>query len=443
SWGVAVPYLTAVNPMPEGMSISAFAMSIWATKVRFIGAGTMAVAAVWTLLTLAKPIIQGVVISMKAIKTGGDGSAVVDRTEQDLSPKWLVLITGVIVVVLLATFYTFVAAAPISASLAWTLVIVTTLMSVFIGFLVASACGYMAGLIGSSSSPISGIGIISIILISIVLLLIGESSGLLATPEGTQFLTALAIFTTSVVLAIATISNDNLQDLKTGFLLKATPWRQQVALIIGCIVGALVISPVLELLYHAYGFTGAMPREGMDVGQALAAPQATLMTQISTGIFSHSLEWSYILTGMLIAVALIIVDTVLKKTTRGRFTIPVLAVGMGIYLPASVNMPLIVGALLSWWVTRRIKAKAAKANVAAAPLLKASEGRATLFAAGLIVGESMIGVILAMIIVVSVTSGGNDAPLAIMPDGLAGWAQALGLVAFLLVLTRFGRRALK
>ncbi|XDZ51687.1 OPT family oligopeptide transporter [Neisseriaceae bacterium CLB008] len=443
SWGVAVPYLTTVYPMPEGTTLAAYAQTIWATKVRFIGAGTMAVAAVWTLMTLAKPIIEGVMISMRAIKKGSDGAALVDRTEQDLSPKWLVLITATIVVILLATFYSFVMAAPISAGLAWTLVIVTTLMSVLIGFLVASACGYMAGLIGSSSSPISGIGIISIILISIVLLLIGESSGLLATPEGTQFLTALAIFTTSVVLAIATISNDNLQDLKTGFLLQATPWRQQVALIIGCIVGALVISPVLELLYHAYGFTGAMPRPGMDASQALAAPQATLMTQISTGIFSHNLEWSYIVTGMIIAVVLIVIDTVLKKSTRGRFTIPVLAVGMGIYLPASVNMPLIVGAVLSWLVARRIKAKAARDNVPAEPLLKASDGRATLFAAGLIVGESIIGVVLAMIIVVSVTSGGSDAPLAIMPDSLAGWSQTLGLIAFVLVLLRFGRRALK
>ncbi|WP_171886989.1 OPT/YSL family transporter, partial [Pseudomonas aeruginosa] len=133
-----------------------------------------------------------------------------------------------------------------------------------------------------------------------------------------------ALFTTSVVLAIAAISNDNLQDLKTGYLVGATPWRQQVALIVGCIVGALVIPPVLELLYSAYGFTGALPREGMDPGQALAAPQATLMTAIASGIFHDALNWNMILIGVALGIALILVDLLLRRT--GKACLPVLAV---------------------------------------------------------------------------------------------------------------------
>ena len=163
------------------------------------------------------------------------------------------------------------------------------------GFLVAAACGYMAGLVGTSSSPISGVGIVAIVLVSLLMLVLGGE--LLEAKNGVQMTIALAIFSTSAVVAVASIANDNLH-LKTGWLVGATPWRQQVALLIGCVLGAAVISPVLELLYNAYGFADAMPREGMDPGQALSAPQATLMLAIARGIFSHQLNWTMILIGM-------------------------------------------------------------------------------------------------------------------------------------------------
>ncbi len=249
--------------------------------------------------------------------------------------------------VLGVSFYHFIGDSHITGGMAWLLVVVCTLLASVIGFLVAAACGYMAGLVGSSSSPISGVGIVSVVVISLVLLLVGESGGLLADEANRKFLLALTLFCGSAVICVASISNDNLQDLKTGYLLKATPWRQQVALIIGCIVGALVISPVLELLYEAYGFTGAMPREGMDAAQALAAPQATLMTTIASGIFAHNLEWVYIFTSIAIGAVLIAADLVLKKSSGGKLALPVLAVGMGIYLPPSVNMPIVAGAVLA------------------------------------------------------------------------------------------------
>jgi len=128
------------------------------------------------------------------------------------------------------------------------------------GFFVAAACAYMAGLVGTSSSPISGIGILGIIVASLVMYALCSSFGIFALPGGEKFATATAIFTTSIILAIACISNDNMQDLKTGYLVGATPWRQQIALLIGCVIGAFVIAPVLNLLYEAYGFSGAMPR---------------------------------------------------------------------------------------------------------------------------------------------------------------------------------------
>ena len=197
---------------------------------------------------------------------------------------------------------------------------------------------------------ISGIGIISIVVISLVLLMVGNVNPELLTSGDGQFVTALALFCGSAVLCVATISNDNLQDLKTGYLIKATPWRQQIALIIGVVVGALVISPVLELLYKAYGFTGALPRADMDASQALGAPQATLMTTIAKGIFAHNLNWDFILVGVAIGATLIVVDTVLRKTSAGKYSLPVLAVGMGIYLPPSINMPIFIGTVLAWWL---------------------------------------------------------------------------------------------
>jgi len=249
--------------------------------------------------------------------------------------------------VLGVSFYHFIGDSHITGGMAWLLVVVCTLLASIIGFLVAAACGYMAGLVGSSSSPISGVGIVSIVIISLVLLVVGESGSLMADEANRKFLLALTLFCGSAVICVASISNDNLQDLKTGYLLKATPWRQQIALIIGCIVGAFVISPVLELLYEAYGFTGAMPREGMDAAQALAAPQATLMTTIASGIFARNLEWAYIFTGIAIGAVLIVVDLVLKKSSGGKRALPVLAVGMGIYLPPSVTMPIVIGAVLA------------------------------------------------------------------------------------------------
>lgn len=440
AWGAAVPFLSATTPQPADMDMVAFAMKLWKEKVRFIGAGTIGIAAIWTLLTLLKPMMEGLRLSIQALK-GGSASTSDHRTEQDLSPKamlgWL-LLGGVM---LAGTFYHFVAGATISAGLAWLLVVVCTLLAFGIGFLVAAACGYMAGLVGSSSSPISGIGIIAIVAISVVLLMVGNLNPDLLNAGNGQFVTALALFCGSAVLCVATISNDNLQDLKTGYLVKATPWRQQIALIIGVIIGALVISPVLQLLYEAYGFTGAMPRANMDASQALGAPQATLMTTIANGIFSHNLQWDYILTGVAIGIALIIVDILLKKSSAGKYSLPVLAVGMGIYLPPAVNMPIFIGTVLAWWVKRHIVNRSTEAN--REKNLQKAERTGTLFAAGLIVGESLVGVVMAFIIAASVTRHGSDAPLSL---GLENWetaGQFIGLAIFIAVAIYFTRRVLK
>lgn len=436
AWGIAVPYFSSHIPQPSDIEMAAFAMNLWKEKVRFIGAGTIGIAAVWTLLMLLKPMVEGMKMSFKSF---GGGAPATERAEQDLSPKAMIFWVLSMMFILGVSFYHFIGDSHITGGMAWLLVVVCTLLASVIGFLVAAACGYMAGLVGSSSSPISGVGIVSIVVISLVLLLVGESGGLMADEANRKFLLALTLFCGSAVICVASISNDNLQDLKTGYLLKATPWRQQVALIIGCIVGALVISPVLELLYEAYGFTGAMPREGMDAAQALAASQATLMTTIASGIFAHNLEWVYIFTGIAIGAVLIAADLVLKKSSGGKLALPVLAVGMGIYLPPSVNMPIVAGAVLAAVLKHIIGKKAENRE----GRLKNAERIGTLFSAGLIVGESLIGVIMAFIIAFSVTNGGSDAPLALNLENWDAAASWLGLAFFVTGMFFFAQRVLK
>ena len=435
TWGVAVPYFTMSGDIAADASLIDAAMVVWKTKVRFIGVGTIGIAAIWTLLILMKPMIEGMVHSFRMLKGGQAESE--HRVDIDLSPKTMIYILIATVVLIVISLHHFIAAAPISPELSILLVVVCTFLAVFIGFFVAAASGYMAGLVGSSSSPISGIGIISVIVISLVLVSIGNASGLFETVDGQKFLTALTLFTASIVLTTATISNDNLQDLKTGLLVDATPWRQQVALIIGCFVGALVIAPVLEILYHAYGFSGALPRPDMDPSQALSAPQATLMTTISQGIFTNKLEWTYILTGVGLGAVLITIDAFLKKVSNKVFGLPVIAVGIGIYLPPSINMPVIVGAFLAWIMTRHI-AKLGNKEVSAK-----AERFGTLFSAGLIVGESLMGVILAFIIAASVTTGGSEAPLSLNLENWDTIGEWLGLIIFIVGIVIFASRVLR
>ncbi|HHE9444445.1 TPA: OPT family oligopeptide transporter [Haemophilus influenzae 10810] len=429
TWGVAVPYFTMSEDIAADASLIDSAMTVWKTKVRYIGVGTIGIAAIWTLLILMKPMIEGMVHSFRMLKGGQEASE--HRIDIDLSPKTMIYILIATVALIVISLHHFIAAAPISPELSILLVVVCTFLAVFIGFFVAAASGYMAGLVGSSSSPIS------VIVISLVLVSIGNASGLFETVDGQKFLTALTLFTASIVITTACISNDNLQDLKTGLLVEATPWRQQVALIIGCFVGALVIAPVLEILYHAYGFSGALPRPDMDPSQALSAPQATLMTAISQGIFTNKLEWTYILTGVGLGAVLITIDAFLKKVSNKVFSLPVIAVGIGIYLPPSINTPVIVGAFLAWIMARHI-AKLGNKEVSAK-----AERFGTLFSAGLIVGESLMGVILAFIIAASVTTGGSEAPLSLNLENWDTIGEWFGLIVFIVGIVIFASRVLR
>lgn len=405
AWGIFTPYLSNFE-FDSAKNAVDLASSVWSSKVRLIGTGAIAIAALWTLIELLKPVIKGIKEIVKNVKITNQEKN--ERTNIDLSLKSIFILFVLMVVGLFITFYSFVEDANLSIYYQMLFSFVGTLVSVLIGFFVAAACGYMAGLVGSSSSPISGIGLIGVIISSIVFLVLGVE--LFQDPMLSKFAVALAIFTTSVILATAAISNDNLQDLKTGHLVGATPWKQQVALLVGCVFGALAIVPVLNLLYQAYGFVGAMPREGMDASSALAAPQANLMSTIAQGIFHHNIEWGYMAFGVFVGILMIIIDKILRRTQK--MSLPPLAVGIGIYLPPAVNIPLVIGGILKYIVMQHLTKKYAK-NSHKEEKLASCEQRGTLFASGLIVGESIFGVIIAGITVFSVSMGGSENPLAL------------------------------
>jgi putative OPT family oligopeptide transporter len=281
------------------------------------------------------------------------------------------------------------------------------------GFLVSTVCGYMAGLIGSSNSPLSGIGILVVVVFAL-LLVFGVKSAFPASSG--RALVAFALFVTAVVFAVASIANNNLQDLKTGQLVDATPAKQQWALVIGVIAGALIIPPVLDLLSHAYGFLGA---PGVNPAHALPAPQAGLISALAQGVIQNNIDWSAIATGGAIGAASILLDEILRRTVRTA-RLPPLAVGLGIYLPTSTTLMVVVGSIVGWWFNRRADR---------APRAEATKQLGVLLSSGLIVGESLLGVVFAALVAFS----GKPWPIGIVGPRFAGVSRVLGGAAFVLL----------
>jgi putative OPT family oligopeptide transporter len=405
AWGVLTPVLAALHP-PTGLTAAAdIALDVWRHQVRFIGVGTIGISAIWAIIQLAKPVYTGIVSSITSSRQRAAGGAEADalpRTERDLPIGTVALISVACFIPLAILLVIFLQGSAI-ASLTVPLVIAGLLYVIVAGFFVAAACGYMAGLIGSSNSPVSGLGILSIIGAALLLLVVAKSAG----PAGAPALVAFALFVTAVLLNVATISNDNLQDLKTGQLVDATPWRQQVSLIAGVFFGASVIPPILHLLGKAYGF-GTGPH-------ALPAPQATLISTLAKGVIEGQIRWDLIGIGVLIGIAVIIADLLLRRT-KGR-QLPPLAVGLGIYLPATTTSAAVLGAVVGWAYNRWV-AKGPNADMA--------RRMGVLIASGLIVGESLFGVLLAGIIVAT----GNATPFAIFGDSFQNVATVIGAIAF-------------
>ncbi|WP_225206618.1 OPT family oligopeptide transporter [Novosphingobium huizhouense] len=405
SFGLLLPAYTA-GGAPGGVELADFVAQVFRQKVRFIGAGTIGIAAIWTLLRVIGPIVRGIAASIAAGRARADGGmASLPLTERDIPigiVGAMILALMVPVALLLADFA---GGGPIADRLGPTIAAAVLYVAVA-GIVIAAVCGYMAGLIGASNSPISGVGILAVLGVSLLLLLL---YGRGHSPADTRALVAFALFVTAIVFGVATISNDNLQDLKTGQLVGATPWRQQVALILGVVFGASVIPPILDLLNTTFGFEG-MPGAGPG---ALSAPQAALISAIAQGVLGGNLDWGLIGLGAGIGAAAIVADELLRKSGRG--SLPPLAVGMGMYLPMQVTALVVLGAVLGHlynrWAARQKDREFA-------------ERMGVLAATGLIVGDGLFNIAFAALV------AATDDPEALSFAGDTGVAVPLGLVVF-------------
>ena len=282
----------------------------------------------------------------------------------------------------------------ISGGLYWSTILLGVIFALVAGFLFSSVAGYMAGLVGSSNNPISGVTIATILAISLILLvLLGsqvEFDGERATAAA-----ATAILVGGVVCCAAAIAGDNMQDLKAGQIVGATPFKQQIMQVVGVVAAAIVIAPILQLLFSAYGLGDVLPRAGMDPGEALKAPQATLMSSVADGVFRQDLPWTMIVIGVIIAIAIIVLDKVLEA--RGsEFRTPVLAVAVGIYLPLELTVPIFIGGMVAWWAGRHLTRRYDPSSQAFDEVAARANRRGLLFASGLITGEALVGILLAI-----------------------------------------------
>ena len=419
SYNIAIPLYHALAPSLDpalaaqltGLAAADAASLIRAEKIRFLGVGAMLVGGMWTLFSLRGSLLSGIRSGIAAARKGTDET--VAETERDLPMKWMLIALVLFVIPLLVLYQAIVHD--------WLVSVPMALIMVVAGFLFASVSAYLAGLVGSSNNPVSGITIATILFASAVLvLLLGADS-----PIGA----VAAIMIGAVVCCAAAVAGDNLQDLKAGYLVGATPWKQQLMLGIGAFSCALVMAPVLNLLAAAYGIGPATAEHP----NSLNAPQAMLMASVAQGMFGGELPWDMIVSGGVLGALIIAVDAWLKA--RGsQFRVPVLAAAIGIYLPLELMVPIFLGGALAHLVERRHGVGAhdeAARDIAHRP--------GTLFSAGLITGEALMGIAIAVPIVMS----GRPDVLALPAGwhmGQGGGLLVLGVVAFLLYRAS-GRRA--
>ncbi|RZA22232.1 MAG: oligopeptide transporter, OPT family [Lysobacteraceae bacterium] len=389
SWHIAIPlyhmfFLDSDPTLAAGIAgadAEGIAGAIWSAKIRYLGVGAMLIGGVWTLFSLRKSLLSGVRSGIAAARKGADAN--IAETDRDLPMKWM-LIALVVFVLPLALLYHAIVAADPSVTSPWAIGILMTIIMIIAGFLFVSVSAYLAGLVGSSNNPVSGITIATILFASVVLmLLLGRES-----PIGA----VAAIMIGAVVCCAAAVGGDNLQDLKAGYIVGATPWKQQLMLGIGAFSCALIMAPVLNLLAQAYGI-GAPTAEHPN---PLSAPQATLMASVAKGMFGGALPWNVIAIGAGIGAAIIAFDEWLKAR-KSSFRVPVLAAAIGIYLPLELMVPIFLGGLLAYLVEKRHGMVGTHDEAARDRLHRPG----TLFAAGLITGEALMGILIAIPIVAS------------------------------------------
>lgn len=395
NWLIAIPICAACQdwPVADGQALPAadWAFRIWSQQTRYIGVGAMLVGGLWTIVNLRSSLLRGISSGLKAYRKIPGQQVELARTEKDVPMKWvLVLIVGS-VVPLFILYQMFVGKVSVSLPMA--------VIMLIMGFLFSAVAGYMAGLVGSSNNPISGVTIATVMVSGLLL-------SLLMGP-GAENGPAAAIIIGSVVCCAAAMAGDTMQDLKAGYIVGSTPWKQQLMEVTGSLPVALLMAPIMTLLYKAYGFAGHASAKA----NALAAPQANLIASIAKGVFKGQLPWEFILIGAVFAIGVIILDEYLMSRAS-PFRTPVLAVAIGIYLPFELEVPIFVGGIIHQIIKIRYKRENAAESV-----VGESNRRGILFASGLITGEALMGIVLAIPIVLS----GRQDVLAIADNPFGSW----------------------
>jgi putative OPT family oligopeptide transporter len=411
TWYVGIPTHIAINGVPEGTELMDHAGWLYKYQIRYLGVGAMIVGGLWAIISIRKSLASAVREGIAAFKRGKDHHSTILRTEYDMPIQWIMIGIGVLIVPIFIIYWRQIEMLHIS--------IFMTILMFIGGFVFSAVAGYMAGLVGSSNNPISGVTIATILSSALILAaLLGTDS-----PVGA----ASAIMIGAVVCCAAAIAGDNMQDLKSGYELGATPKYQQYMQIIGVVTAAFVMAPVLNLLNNAYTI-------GSD---DLPAPQSTLMMSVAQGVFGGELPWAYIYGGMGIGAVIIVIDQLLAR--RGsNFRMPVLAVAVGMYLPMYLDTAIFFGGLIAWLVDRYFKKQSlvtadrtsAKLDIPNANIeLETRKGNAEkaglLFASGLITGEALLGVALAIPFGISEK---KDDALKLIDNPLPDW---IGLGIFL------------
>jgi len=407
SWNIAIPiYSTfflnsdpALAQAAAGLPAGDVAGMLWSRQIRYLGVGAMLVGGIWALIKLRHSLASGVRSGLAATRAGT--AEIVAHTERDLPMKWVLLGIVLFALPLLMLYQNIVGSFLVSIPM--------TIIMIVAGFLFCSVSAYMAGLVGSSNNPVSGITIATILFASIVLLALMGPDAKIAP--------VAAIMIGAVVCCAACISGDNLQDLKCGRIVGATPWKQQLMLAIGAIASAVVMGPVLNLLDKAYGIGAPTPEHP----NSLLAPQATLMASVASALFGGKLPWGMVAVGAGIGVATIILDEILR--IRGaKFRVPVLAAAVGIYLPLDLMVPIFLGGLIAWFAERTTKASAVGGVDLTPEETDRLSRKGMLFSAGMITGEALMGIFMAIPIVIY----GSADIMALPPEYQFG--QWLGMV---------------
>lgn len=392
SWGLILPAVSLLHPdVVLNQTPSAALSIIWEGQMRYLGIGGMLFAGIWTFMKLAKPLTRNMLHSFKGFM-GQHAPHAITRTEQDIPMPYIMMGSLVLAA---ALFVFFQAMFPLKTigldgSYAPTLIFIAVLYVLIAGFLFSVITAYFSGMVGVTASPGSSVVIAGILFAAWLLIsAIHGFSAAAPTADQLKAAEAITIMIGSMVTGIAAISNDNVQDLKVGQLVGATPWKQQLMLLLGVLISALVIPPVMQLLFDVYGIAGVVPHEGMDPSLSLPAPTAALLAAITEAMFRDTLPWGMMFSGALVILLLLVLNHVLKL--ERLFRLSILGVAIGMYLPLTSSVPLFLGGVLAALMESRLKVRGYSDK-------KTNQRRqmGTLIACGLVAGSALMDVFVAV-----------------------------------------------